>query len=276
MVRLGVSGSTILSESDRIHELAWQGTDHIEAGELRSPADLEALLSLCRGHGRSLGFHSPLYRGGSKYDLISAVEQSPEVAWQQLEDELRIAQDNDVEYVLVHFPYFQTASVPNPVSQIEAGLERISLLQDRYATKVLCEPKLGDNRDPGSIAILSGYSPARWREFGVSMCWDMGDNLLAATSTRACVEQLHRWRTEIDIIHVHNVKVTDEKYYWIPIHPSFEEQTEHFTLEPLLVAARDMDATLVWEHTPHFEDSREFVMAGVEWARGILGQGEAA
>ena len=67
------------------------------------------------------------------------------------------------------------------------------------------------------------------------------------------------------------MKVTPEKYYWLPVHPSFEQCQEFFTIEPLLLEAKQMNALLVWEHTPHFTPSHEFVLEGFEWAKGVLG-----
>ena len=218
-----------------------------------------------------IGFHSPLFRGGSKYDLLKQVQQAPERAWQQLEEELSIARDNQVEYVLVHFPYFPLASEDNPTPQIEAGLSRLRSLQDRYETKVLCEPKLGIRRDPGGIGILKAYPVDKWRGFGVSMCWDMGDYLLVSHTLEECLSELRRWCDVIDALHVHNVKVTPEKYYWIAIHPSHEDSEEFFTIKPLLSEVREMDMLLVWEHTPHFTANHGFALEGFQWAKGVLG-----
>ena len=72
------------------------------------------------------------------------------------------------------------------------------------------------------------------------MCWDMGDYLLASGTTRESLEELRKWRDVVEVIHVHNVKVTPEKYYWLPVHPSFEQCQEFFTIEPLLLEAKQM------------------------------------
>lgn len=271
MVRVGVSGSTVLSESERIDELFWDGIDHIEVGELSAATDLETLLTRARQQSIGVGFHSPLFKGGSKYDLLTQVQHSPAQAWRQLEEELGIAQDNQVEYVLVHFPYFPLASADCPIPRMEAGLNRLRSLQASYGTKVLCEPKLGIGRNPGGIDILKCYPVERWREFGILMCWDMGDYLLASKTLEECLVELRRWRDVIDVFHVHNVKVTSEKYYWVPVHPSHEESEDFFTIKPLLTEMKEMDALLVWEHTPHFTPDHSFVLEGFQWAREILG-----
>ncbi len=271
MVRVGVSGSTVLSESDRLDELFWDGIDHVEVGDLSASTDLDTLLTHARQQSISVGFHSPLFKGGSKYDLLTQVQQSPEQAWHQLEEELGIAQDNQVEYVLVHFPYFPLASEDYPIPQIEVGLNRLRSLQASYGTKVLCEPKLGIRRDPGGIGILKFYPVDQWREFGVLMCWDMGDYLLASETLEECLVELRRWRDVIDALHVHNVKVTSEKYYWVPVHPSYEDSEDFFTIKPLLSEIKEMNALLVWEHTPHFTPDHGFVLEGLQWVKGILG-----
>ncbi len=271
MIRFGVSGSTILSDPDRVDELFWDGIDHVEVGALSSPAALDNVLARARQGSISVGFHSPLFRGGSKYDLLMHVEGTPELAWQQLEEELSIAQKNQSEYLLVHFPYFSLASEQDPIPQIEAGLSRLRALQDRFETKVLCEPKLGLRRDLGGIGILQAYPVSKWCDFGLSMCWDMGDYLLASNTLEECRSELHRWSEVIDVIHVHNVKVTAEQHYWIAIHPSHESGEEYFTVKPLLLDAAAMDILLVWEHTPHFTPDHSFALAGFQWAKEVLG-----
>ena len=74
MVRVGVSGSTVLSESARLDELFWDGIDHIEVGALSSARDLDYLLARAKEQAISVGFHSPLFAGGSKYDLLKHIQ----------------------------------------------------------------------------------------------------------------------------------------------------------------------------------------------------------
>jgi hypothetical protein len=60
--RLGVSGSTILSNPKKYHELLWEGIEHIEIGEFLDDTALESFLKLCQEHQLTFGIHSPLYR----------------------------------------------------------------------------------------------------------------------------------------------------------------------------------------------------------------------
>jgi sugar phosphate isomerase/epimerase len=183
---------------------------------------------------------------------------------------LSIAQSNHVEYVLVHFPYFPLASEDEAIPQIDDGFSRLRSLQSEYETRILCEPKLGELRDPGAIGVLKSYSVDRWSEFGIGMCWDVGDYLLALNSVEESLTELRRWSDVIDVIHIHNVKVTPETYYWVPVHPSYEGSEEFFPLRPFLLAAKQMEVTLVWEHTPHFTPDLSFALEGFQWAKEEL------
>ncbi len=273
MLRIGISASTILSDSDRLDEVFWEGIDHIEIGALSSHRDLTYLLRKAQDKRISVGFHSPVFAGGSKYDLLVPVDGEIESAWSQIEQEMALAQDNGVEYVLMHFPYFETSSTPNSISRMEWGLERLRSLQERYATRLVCEPKLGDNRNAGAIEILRRYSVEKWASWGIAMCWDMGDYLLATGSSDESVLELRRLSSIIEVVHVHNVQVESGKYFWVPIHPSHEEDDGFFRIAPILSEMKNMDAVLVWEHTPHFTPSEEFAVEGFKWAVNLLGFG---
>ena len=270
-LRFGVSGSTILSDPDRLDELFWEGIDHIEVGSLSSGTDLDKLLDRARQQALSVGFHSPLLKGGSKYDLLLQVEQQPEAAWRQLAEELKIAKANQVEYVLVHFPFFLSAAAPDPIPQIDAGLERLAELQAKYGTTILCEPKLGVRQDPGGIGILRDYPVERWLDFAVPMCWDMGDWILAAGSPSTYLDDFGRWAGAIAAIHVHDVKVEEKRYYWLAVHPSYEGKEPFLSLKPFFAALKSMGVLLVWEHTPHFLPDQGFALEGFRWAKHELG-----
>ncbi|WP_240458787.1 hypothetical protein [Virgibacillus sp. Bac330] len=85
MYHYGISGSTILTNSSKLNELfTYDFVDHIEIGEFSDQTAFEKFKSLKDRHGFSFGLHSPLYRTGSKYDLLQYVNIEPEVAGHSL------------------------------------------------------------------------------------------------------------------------------------------------------------------------------------------------
>ena len=135
----------------------------------------------------------------------------------------------------------------------------------------MCEPKLGHNRNTGGIETLRRYSVEKWADWDIAICWDMGDYLLATGSLDETLQELRRLKSIIEVVHVHNVQVNPGRYFWVPIHPSHEEDGRFFHIAPILSEVKNMDAVLVWEHTPHFTPSKQFAVEGFDWAMGILG-----
>nr|MDA3845606.1 sugar phosphate isomerase/epimerase [Vallitaleaceae bacterium] len=122
-IKLGSSGSTILSDRELILELFWEDINHIEIGEFSRLEDFDEFLSVIQSKTDiSFGIHSPLLRGESKYDLIESVHNDTKLAWEQLESEMRDLAKTDAEYILVHFPYFDDITKLDPNIMIEDGL----------------------------------------------------------------------------------------------------------------------------------------------------------
>ncbi|NKB66901.1 MAG: TIM barrel protein [Candidatus Latescibacteria bacterium] len=272
MLRFGVSGSTVLSASERLGELFWEGIDHIEIGSMASAADLDFVLQGAQARSLSVSFHSPLWQGGSKYDLLDQYQKTPQEAWDQVAEELTMAREKGVEYVLVHFPFFLTGEVAQAKAeeQIDTGLQRLAELQAHYGVHIVCEPKLGLKRDPAGLDILRAYPVERWRESGLGFCWDMGDYFLGTADWADCRGQLRRWQEVIDVIHVHNGVVRGDRHSWIPVHPSHEGADGYFPVAPFFAEAGRRNALFLWEHTPHIFPDRAFAQAGFSWARSLI------
>ncbi len=61
--RLGVSGSTILSEKELFTELLSYGTEHIEIGEFANMDEYNLMMDMIESNDLSFGIHSPIMRG---------------------------------------------------------------------------------------------------------------------------------------------------------------------------------------------------------------------
>ena len=117
--RLGVSGSTIMSDPTLLNNLFWKDIKHVEIGEFPDEEAFNAFLYLKNKNGVSFGIHSPILRTGSKYDLIEKVRYEPKEAWKMFEVEVKRFAKLGAEYVLVHFPYFINAILDDPTEIIQ-------------------------------------------------------------------------------------------------------------------------------------------------------------
>lgn len=88
-MKIGISASAVLSKTERLEELFRPDIDHIEIGLFEDRVVADRFASRSRRRGKRFGIHSPLIRGGSKYDLLEKVEMSTELAWEQIEAEAR-------------------------------------------------------------------------------------------------------------------------------------------------------------------------------------------
>lgn len=265
-----------MSAPDKFSEMFWEGIRHLEIGELPDSAALERFLQMCRREGAAFGIHSPLYRGGSKYDLLEPVALEPQQAWAQIETEARDMARAGAQYILVHFPYFTDAEIVGESRMAEAhrairgGLERLRRIQDKYGIPFVCEPKLGPQRSSAGIRILHHFPEHVWRQYELKLCIDLGDYLIAAG------DQIHaylaKWLDHVRIVHLHNVQWNGDKYIWIPVHPEHETDGVHYRIEEhIRYLSRNPSVTFVFEHTPHSNPSRERVREGCEWVKSLVG-----
>ncbi|HBN86402.1 MAG TPA: hypothetical protein DDZ89_21475, partial [Clostridiales bacterium] len=152
--KLGVSGSTIFSDSKLFSELFWEGIEHIEIGEFSDEDAVNTFLKIYKEKQVGFGIHSPVIRGESKYDLIEKVRYDPSYAWEQLESEAKRMSLEGAKYILVHFPFFKAEVSGNTDEMIEEGLKKICRIQKKYSIPIICEPKLGFQR---SVAGLNYF-----------------------------------------------------------------------------------------------------------------------
>jgi hypothetical protein len=62
----------------------------------------------------------------------------------------------------------------------------------------------------------------------------------------------------------------EDKYWWVPVHPS-QEEGGYYKLEPIIRnLAQSEDVTFVFEHTPHSKPSKAFVEEGFRWVQTLL------
>lgn len=272
--RVGISGSVIMTDPTKFDELFDYEVDHIEIGEFPDLDSFQQFLEKLKSNKRTFGLHSPLLRGQSKYDLLEHVYYEPEQAWLQFESEVKQMASLGAEYILVHFPYFKEEGTSEDVQQsIEQGLERLSALQDKYALPIVCEPKLGWNRSPVGIQALQQFPIEIWEQYGLHLCIDIGDYLLAVGEQ--ALDYIKKWRNYIKVVHLHNVEDEVDDYFWIPVHPSHEHDHKHFKIqEMLLFLASCKQVHFIFEHTPHTNPSAQMVEEGVRWVKELVGSGQ--
>ncbi|RFA32498.1 hypothetical protein CAI16_17730 [Virgibacillus dokdonensis] len=270
MYHYGISGSTILTNSSKLNELfTYDFVDHIEIGEFSDQTAFEKFKSLKDRHGFSFGLHSPLYRTGSKYDLLQYVNIEPEVAWSQFEEEINWMSKLGAKYVLVHFPYFKSKVEEKMMVKMESGLRRLQHLQLKYDIPIVCEPKLGFNRSPANIELLHHFSVERWSKYDIKLCIDIGDYLLGAKGK--ALSYISKWKEHIKVVHLHHVACKGKKYFWLPIHPTQEEGQKYLKVQHVIKELAGMNGIyFILEHTPHFTPSKQFVQEGIAWLHSLL------
>lgn len=267
---IGISGSTIYSVREKLPELFTQAVEHIEIGEFNDEGSLQDFLNLHKQSQHSFGLHSPRFRQNSKYDLLEAVFMDSELAWEQFEDDIAWVKETGAAYILVHFPYFKDEQSDISNEKIEKGLQRLSYLQDRYDVQIVCEAKLGLRRSPVGIEALDQFPLELWTHYGVKLCIDIGDYLIASDKAYSLIE---KWLDHILVVHLHNVEFSAEHYIWVPIHPSHENDGIHYSIEAILrLLARGNQRFFILEHTPETQPRERFVEEGLNWLREILNE----
>lgn len=267
--KFGVSGSTILTNPEKFDELFWDDIDLIEIGEFPNKTSFHAFLDLCRKKQIPFGVHSPLLRNGSKYDLLEKVSTEPIVARKQLEKEAALLSRLGAEYILVHFPYFKGETKEDVNGKIENGLQELSRIQTEYGIPIICEPKLGIERSAKGIQYLDSFPMEKWEKYNLKLCIDIGDYLLATGDE--IVTYLEKWKEHIKVVHLHNVAYEGNRYMWIPVHPSHEDDGNHFKIAYILrFLSQCKEIHFIFEHTPHSNPSKEFVRQGYMWTRNIV------
>jgi sugar phosphate isomerase/epimerase len=266
--RLGVSGSIIYSNPELFQELFWEDIEHIEIGEFAEEKDLEEFLKLRQEKQVGFGIHSPLLRGGSKYDLIERVHYDSEYAWSQLEREAEKMSALGARYILIHFPYFKTEVQSDTNESIEEGLRKLNFIQKRYSIELICEPKLGLNRSPAGINYLNNFPINIWEKYNIKLCIDIGDYMIAAEQD--IFNYLIKWREFIKVVHLHNVLYEGNDYIWTPVHPTQEHSCKYKIEEIIRLLSKSKDVTFIFEHTPETNPSKTFVSEGYNWVRSLV------
>ncbi|WP_429848138.1 sugar phosphate isomerase/epimerase family protein [Brevibacillus panacihumi] len=267
--RFGVSGSTILTSPEQFGELFWDDIDVIEIGEFPNESAFRAFLDLCKEKQMPFGVHSPLLRNGSKYDLIEKVSFEPIAARKNLEREAALLSRLGAEYILVHFPYFKGETTENVNEKIENGLKDLSRIQKEYGIPIVCEPKLGMGRSAKGIQYLDSFPIKKWEKYNLKLCIDIGDYLIATGDE--IVTYLEKWKDHIKVVHLHNVAYEGDRYIWIPVHPSHEDKGKQYKIAHILsFLSKCKEINFIFEHTPHTNPSKEFVLQGYLWTRNIV------
>lgn len=266
--KLGVSGSTILSNPELYSELFWEGIEHIEIGEFPNEEAMKKFLELCKENNVSFGIHSPLLHNGSKYDLIEKVCYDSKYAWEQLEFEAEKMSTLGAQYLLVHFPYFRQQVKGNTNEIIEKGLKKLMHIQNKYSIELVCEPKLGFKRSSAGINYLNEFPIEIWAKYNIKLCIDIGDYIIATNNE--VLNYIHKWEDFIKVVHLHNIHYEGDKYIWIPVHPTQEYSGNHKVKEIISSLSKCKEVTFVFEHTPHTNPDKKFVNEGYKWVSSII------
>jgi sugar phosphate isomerase/epimerase len=266
--RLGVSGSIIYSNPELYSELFWKDIDHIEIGEFQDEKALDDFLILSKEKQIDFGIHSPLIRGGSKYDLIEKVQYDTEYAWEQLEKEAEKMSLLGARYILIHFPYFKMDIQDDANELIEEGLRKLSCIQNKYSIEIVCEPKLGFNRSSAGIDYLNNFPIEIWERYNIKLCIDIGDYMMAVEEE--IFDYLIKWRRFIKVAHLHNVYYEKDNYIWIPVHPTQQHSSKYKIEDIIRFLAKSKNVTFVFEHTPETNPNKEFVSEGYIWVRDLV------
>ncbi|WP_242057492.1 sugar phosphate isomerase/epimerase family protein [Halobacillus yeomjeoni] len=265
---IGISGSTIMSDPNQLEELFNHDLPHIEIGEFPNEMEAERFFTLAREYGKSFGIHSPLTREGSKYDLIDEIKMPPQKARVLFEREVFKMAKKGAAYVLVHFPYFK-----NKVSFFEGdiydGLRFLNHLQNKYGIRIVCEPKLGPAQSPHNIQYLHDCYASFWQDFDLSICLDIGDYRMAAGDQWE--KYITRLLPHIKVVHLHNVEYKEDGYFWVPLHPQFEQNDQHYDMKPCIDLLNQGESKyFIFEHTPHTRPTPEVVSEGIHWVNQLL------
>ena len=127
-MNIGLSASAVFSQTDRPAELFRPDVDHIEVGMFEDRDIADQFVRDSRIRGKTVGIHSPLVRGGSKYDLLGQVDVPIEDAWLQIENELAWCRSAGTSYLLVHFPFVMATGTLD-LTRVTDDLGRLSRLQ---------------------------------------------------------------------------------------------------------------------------------------------------
>lgn len=252
-----------MSNRNRLPELFDKGLPHVEIGEFEDRGSYLCFLNLAAENKVSFGIHAPHFRENSKYDLIEEVKMQPSLARELFIGEVQEAAKAGASYVLVHFPYFK-GETKSPHRQIEEGLQFLHNLQETYGVPIICEPKLGQNKSPAGIQYLHEFPMNIWEKYGLGICIDTGDYMIAAENNwRVYMEPLLPFTK---VVHMHNVRFTEAGYVWTPIHPDIEKQGTVYDMGPCIkLLAKGRDKYFIHEFTPHTKPTKEVIDEGMKW-----------
>ncbi len=257
---LSFSSRNVGSDSIRLPELFQWHTQALEIGDIACLADLDYLVGKCRRTNLELGLHTPLFRTDDRHGLLL----NGEAAWDELERNLSMAADNELSYVLVHFPYLWDTGGRNVgPHRLRESVARIKWLEEEYGVKVVCEPKLGPRKDPSAFVLLWSVSQQELIEWDLSLCLDVGDIHLACRNLRGQWERLFSHLAPwCDVVHLHHVWAGGTRHYWTPV-----SENGNVPIKDMLSVLRSMDRDIyaVLEHTPHRTGSHLEVTKGIDW-----------
>ena len=265
-----ISTSMTYGDLGRLPELAGYGLPHIEVG-FWQPDKLPQVLDFVNTHFESAGFHDPL-PGHKAWRWPSLNDPRPEErarTLRSIRQTLEHAAKHDAAYVLCHFPSVQFEPVPgwSLAASVDAALESCAILS-RWS------------REHGRRIILEHVGPHPYfdvpafaevfRAFpDLEFALDIGHfHLLAESGHFDCEEFLQAVAPHTTVVHVYNATSSSyREYHHVPVHPSQDPADGWADVPAILHRVLEVagDVRIVFEHTPQYPASREYIQQGIDW-----------
>lgn len=274
MIDYAISTSVTYGQLDRLPDLVDFGLAHIEIGFWREEK-LPTVLDFVDTYFKSAGFHDPLpghknWRWPSLNDPDPA-ERARTLA--SIRQTAKLAAVHDGAYVLCHFPsvHFEPVAGWNLAQSVDAAMESCAVLDEwarAYARPFILE-HVGPHPYFDVPAFAQVFDAFQHLAFGL----DIGHFHLMASGGHFDPEALlAATASHTTVIHMYNATPEAYKeYHHVPIHPS-QNPADGWADVPAILARvlpAASDVRIVFEHTPQYPASDEFVREGIEWVMEV-------
>jgi len=280
MVQFSISTSLIRGDLSQLSDLVALGNFRkLEVG-FYDEETLPRVMDFASRQGLTYGFHDPLPRlPEDGYPFLTDPDE--EKRWRTLDSMHRTMQTAvhyHAEYVIGHIP--SVLWEPRPALTEEKILQlahnscdQLSSWSGESGIPFVLE-NVGPNPYFFEVSAFVGVLEAHPR---LQFCLDIGH--LHLMSIYAGYDPLS-FATELaphtTIVHIYNA--TPEmyrKYHHVPVHPSQRAEDGWADVLAIIGCVQQNtrnDLTLVFEYSPQYPASEEFLKAGIEWVRDAVSQ----
>jgi sugar phosphate isomerase/epimerase len=270
MIEYAISTSMTYGDLGRLPEMAGYGLPHVELGFWR-PSQLAEVLAFAKDHFETAGFHDPL-PGHGTWRWPSLNDARPEErarTLRSIRQTLELAEKHDAAYVLCHFPSVHFKPVPEwtLAESVDAALESCAVLNRWSAEqgrRIILE-HVGPHPYFDVPAFAEVFRAFPDLEFGL----DIGHfHLLAEGGHFDSEEFLRAVAPHTTVVHVYNATSSSyREYHHVPVHPSQDPADGWADVPAILRRVLEVagDVRIVFEHTPQYPASREYIQQGIDW-----------